>query len=777
MKSEVDRIGTYEVRERLGAGGMGEVFLAWDARLERQVAIKRMLPDSPMTEERQLRFRLEARAVASLNHPAIVQVHDILEDPSGDCIVMEYVEGQSLAELQATGTLTVKKALDLAHQIAQGLASAHQQGFVHRDLKGENVMVSPSGQAKILDFGLAKRLEGQELHESLTRGGTVLGTVRVMSPEQASGEQVDRRSDLYSLGVLLYEMLTGLSPFRGENILQVQKKILTETPASPQFLRPELSGELSNLVESLLEKDPGLRPQNAVVVEEILARLKESPQLSKLGPPPSRSNLHASSDASTAFGPPEPPRPGVDLEPGCKGGEPAAKPDASAAVKLLKSASRFRRWLITGLWVLAFFSLVLAAPGPRKWLLSDPGSTSPAADSKLAKTPFELYQLGNRYLERFDKDGYLEQAIDYFEQAIAIDSSYAPGYSALARAFWRRFRASPDATWLRRAYDNARIAVDLDPRLSHGRVTLAWIQITRGELESARRTLIDLRTFDPSNADVLRGLADLATLAGNQEAAADLYREAIQLNPTDWELHGELAVILQRNGAYEASAVAFEASLELAPDHPLLHSSLGAVYYYQGKWSEAVAEFQRSIEIRPSAPGYSNLGTLYFFQGEYREAASAFEQAVRLGPNDDKTWSNLGDAYRVLSGRKPAADDAFMQAEVLLRRLLEEQPGSLELRSRLVINSAKRGACEAVRAELGKIKDLASSSAAEMYRIAMAHELCGARDEALGALSQALEAGFSPTQVRDEPDLVFLREDVRYHQLMLQFTDRGAEPS
>lgn len=259
------KIGPYRVLQRLGVGGMGEVLLAHDERLDRRVAIKRIRPEAGTSGERRERFRREARVAARLNHPAIVQVYDILE--AGDAehiehIVMEYVEGETLRTLLQRGPLEPLFALRLAREIADGLDAAHREGIVHRDLKSDNVLVTRSGHAKISDFGIAKQLlAGAE--PGLTRANVVLGTYRAMSPEQARGEAVDHRSDLFSFGVLLYEMLTGRNPFEAENELATINRILSHPHTPVRRVNPEIPEVAEILVDQLLQKDPFLRPRSA----------------------------------------------------------------------------------------------------------------------------------------------------------------------------------------------------------------------------------------------------------------------------------------------------------------------------------------------------------------------------------------------------------------------------------------------------------------------------------------------------------------------------------
>ena len=256
---------------------MGEVYLAWDEMLERHVAIKRIRGDRLGDATHRARFLREARAVARLDHPAIVRIYHVLERDDSQCLVMEYVRGQDLTQLIASGEIDAARAVAIARGIADGLAEAHRQGLVHRDLKPGNVMVTQDGQVKILDFGLAKALWPGSAppveDEQLTQSGMIVGTVHAMSPEQAAGRPVDHRSDLFALGSLLYEVLSGRPPFRGEHVLDTLSRISGTEPAPLGELCPDLPRPLIELTERLLEKDPDRRPHGADRVAQELAGL------------------------------------------------------------------------------------------------------------------------------------------------------------------------------------------------------------------------------------------------------------------------------------------------------------------------------------------------------------------------------------------------------------------------------------------------------------------------------------------------------------------------
>ena len=268
-------IGPYQVRRRLGAGGMGEVFLAHDPRLDRLVAIKRIKTHPDAIDSIQLRrLRREARIAAQLNHPAIVQVYDLLSLDGIDHIVMELVPGSTLRRLLSHGPLGLRRGLDLVLPILEALAFAHEKGIVHRDLKTENVLITEDGSPKLADFGLARPhalTDGQTAEPSLTHSGAVLGTYRTMAPEQARGE-FDHRSDLFSLGVLLYETFTGASPFLDKTPLSTLMRLVRDPHRHPRELAPELPSQLTDLIDQLLAKEPELRPQSA---KEVLAGLRD----------------------------------------------------------------------------------------------------------------------------------------------------------------------------------------------------------------------------------------------------------------------------------------------------------------------------------------------------------------------------------------------------------------------------------------------------------------------------------------------------------------------
>ncbi len=281
--------GRYEIGELLGRGGMAEVHIGRDARLGRTVAVKMLRPDLARDPSFQARFRREAHSAASLNHPAVVAVYDTGEDEfAGNpvpYIVMEYVEGSTLRELQASGSrLVPERALEIVDGVLAALAYSHQQGIVHRDIKPANVMLTKAGDVKVMDFGIARSLD--DMSATMTQTSAVIGTAQYLSPEQARGEQVDARSDLYSTGCLLYELLTGRPPFVGDSPVSVAYQHVREEPVPPSQVDPDVSPSVDAVVLKSLTKDRNDRYQTADEMRrDIAAALAGRPVAAVLPPP------------------------------------------------------------------------------------------------------------------------------------------------------------------------------------------------------------------------------------------------------------------------------------------------------------------------------------------------------------------------------------------------------------------------------------------------------------------------------------------------------------
>lgn len=263
-------ISHYEILERLGGGGMGVVYKARDLKLDRIVALKFLAKDSEASEKEKERFLHEARAASALNHQNVCMIHEIDETPDGQLfIAMEYCAGETLRQRIAGGPLSLHDALQIAGEIASGLRKAHQAHIVHRDIKPANIIITTDGIVKIVDFGLAKIA-----NLALTKTGAIIGTVSYMSPEQAQGDPLDHRTDIWSLGVILYEMLTGTNPFKGENHIAMIHAVTHKTPPSIRELRPDVPPRLVEIVDKALAKNPDQRYQDAAALQRDLLAVR-----------------------------------------------------------------------------------------------------------------------------------------------------------------------------------------------------------------------------------------------------------------------------------------------------------------------------------------------------------------------------------------------------------------------------------------------------------------------------------------------------------------------
>src|SRR5262245_59058601 len=361
------RLGPYEIVGRLGSGGMGEVYRARDPRLDREVAIK-VLPDGVADRKHLQRFGQEARAAGALNHPSVLAVYDVGTHEGAPYVVSELLEGHTLKARLEGGALPERKALDLALQIARGLAAAHDKGIVHRDLKPDNVFVTEDGRVKILDFGLAKLTRRESptgdghAHsaEDGTESGTVVGTAGYMSPEQVRGEAVDHRSDIFSFGAVLFEMLSGVRAFRRDSAVETMNAILKEDPPEISDARG-ISPTLAGLVRRCLEKRAADR-------------------------------FHSSHDLALAL---------EAVSSGLSG--PSVAPEAPTVARRVRPARRHKRWL-------ALVALLVIAGGLYWMLGRRPAAPATGAIDSVAVLPFE--NVGGDPDTEYLSDGIAETVIN-----------------------------------------------------------------------------------------------------------------------------------------------------------------------------------------------------------------------------------------------------------------------------------------------------------------------------------------------------------------------------
>ncbi len=727
-------IRNYRIVSHLGSGGMGVVYKALDTRLHRHVALKVLPADVSNDLARRQRFLQEARAASALNDPHIITIHDVFEHEGTDVLVMELVDGRTLRDAMQ-GPLPVEQAVTWARQIADALSLAHGAGIVHRDLKPGNVMVTARGSLKVLDFGLAKVApKGNEATvTAATVAGDVLGTIEYMSPEQARGEPVDHRTDIYSLGTMLYEMLAGRRPFVSENRLALLNEVANGTPTPLCERRPEVPEALSDVTMRALARDPQLRFQS---MWELSSALKFLPA----------SGSHPSYGAQR-------PTPVASRRQ-----RPYAVLAAVGVVLVIGAAAGSRAWRTTG------------APAPPQ------AAAQPAAAlAAPSTTALELTQQGLGLLRRFDRAGNVTKAIASFESAITLDKTFAPAWAGLARAFWRQRLETGDASWASRAVDAASQATTLDPYLADAHVSLGLAKFSARDAPAARRALEHALVLDPLNANAHRGLGDIEQAADRLAEAADHYERAIASNPADWELTRLRSVVSFDRADYAAALSWATRSAEAAPDSAEPHSMMGAASHGLGNYADAAAAFQKSIGIQPTASAYTNLGTALFFQGLYRDSLQAFERAVELEPSRAILWGNLADAYRWVPGNSTKSRDAYGRAIELVRGVLAKDPENVPNRSRLAVYLAKSGDTEAGLAELAKVpRDAAEVNT--LFRGAVTYELAGDRVNALAMLERALDRGYSPTEVRMDPELATLRQDARYHRLMARVERAAPRP-
>jgi serine/threonine protein kinase/Tfp pilus assembly protein PilF len=653
-------ISHYKILSKLGEGGMGEVYLAEDLKLERRVAIKFLPKYLTKGKENVERFEREAKATAALNHPNIVTIYEIAEESTQTFIVMEYIDGQPLRTKINNGFSDLAEILDITNQICDGLSEAHKADIVHRDIKPENILIDKNGRVKILDFGLAK-LKGVS---KLTKESSTLGTIHYMSPEQIQGQEVDHRSDIWSLGVVLYEMLTGIVPFTGDYEQAIMYTIMNQEPdfksnRSEQIFRP-----MQAILQKILKKNPDERYQLITTIHDDLEKMKSeigrqtrAKMESKKENKPSLAVLpfvNMSADPENEYFSDGLTEELINALTGLKNFRVVARTSAFAfkgkqvdirnvgaqlgVQKVLegsvrKSGNRIR---ITA-------QLINVEDGYHLWSekydrnLEDVFAIQDEIASEIAgklksefimksssldreKRPdveaYELFLKGRYHFNKFSS-GWAKKALECFQEAISLAPDFAPAHSALAGAYI--FLTNPFGTLdnqiaMPKAKSAAERALEIDAELSEAYVSMGSIA-TFHEWDSAR--------------------------------AHQFFKKAIALNANDVNarLWYELALSLLDQDFDEALAQ-LKVALDLDPLNLLILVRTGYVYVYKYDFDTALTYYNKIIQIEPAlAAGYHGLQDIYGLQGKYDLAIEAGEKAVKLGNEEPPFVAVLGLYY------------------------------------------------------------------------------------------------------------------------------------
>ena len=730
----------YRIVARIGTGGMGVVWQAVDTRLDREVALKFLPAEALTVASRRERFVREAKAASALNHPNIVTIYEINSDLGVDFIAMELVRGRSLAELLGTrGRLSPDEVIHYAVQIAEGVGKAHRAGIVHRDIKPGNIMVTDDGLLKILDFGIAKlseppeagsdSAEGQTRTTPLTVAGTTIGTAGYMSPEQAMGDYVDARSDVFSIGVVLYELLSGSRPFPGASHAEITRAVLSSEPASLHSLAENVPERLAQIVQQCLEKAPEARFSTAIELGRAL-RL---------------------------------------LDPGVSGSVAQARATATmeqgAAIPTSKGHKAVWIAPATAVVVIAVAAMIPAVREPVITYLRPLPAPAGAVQDSLLGSPSELTQRARELLRRWDKTGYTDRAIRLLEAALKQDSKFAPAYAALAQAYLRKGLGSSDKHWLTLAHDSARQAVDANPDLAAAHEILGEVLLQAGETDPAQSEIQRALQLDPRNSAAYISLADL-NAKSSPNRAGDLFRRAIELAPDDWNSLSRYGLLQYRSAHYREAAATWEQAIRVAPGNVIMLKNLAAAYHMLNDEEKSASALQQALNIEPSAAIWNNLGTVRFFQGRYADSVPAFEKATQMDSGNYLNWGNLGDGYRWAAGQRDKAPAAYREAIRLLRVVVDRDPQDGESRGRLALYLAKSGEEKSAVKELDRLNALSNPGPAGSFKKALTYEVIGQRDSALQALGDAIRAGYSLREIENEPELASLRSDVRFHKLL-----------
>ncbi len=640
-------ISHYKIVEKLGEGGMGVVYKAEDTKLKRTVALKFLHPELTRDDEAKTRFMHEAQAAAALNHSNICTIHEIDEHEGQSFIAMEYIEGEGLKERIERGPLPIDKALSTAIEVGEGLREAHEKGIVHRDIKPGNIMLTSRGQAKILDFGLARL----GAHSKITKADTTLGTAAYMSPEQASGKEVDRRTDIWSLGVMLYEMIAGQRPFVGDYEAAAVHSILHDEPEPLTSRRSNVPMELERIVGKALAKNPSERYPH---VEDMLVDLRALRSTTQPHRVPQGTKRRSTRNKAWILG-------------------------AGAAVVVL---------VLLGLAVL-----------PRLFKSAAPPQGQHAVDSRkmIVVLPFEnLGAAEDEYFANGTTDAITarlsditglgviarQSAMQYKKTTKSIrqiGKELGVGYilegtvqrekpgdpASRVRVIPQLVRVADETNVWAETYDESmtevfRVQSDIAERVA-AQLDVALLELERRAIE--KRPTENLAAYE----NYLRGMDYMDSQdVSDVEMSVSLFQKAISLDPQFAEAWACLAIVhrslywaFDRPGELTLLMEAAKRAQQLAPDLPDTRLALGYVAYAQREFDGALEHFDRAERLRPSGEAAQAIGFTLRRMGRWQEALDYGEKARRLLPRSADIYADiLGVTKQYLRQFDEAEQDA-----------------------------------------------------------------------------------------------------------------------